>query len=61
LRRHALKPRYFTNGSAPDLQSLLARFRETPDGALHEAPPGASAAALPAPSQRALLAFLQLL
>ncbi len=32
LRRLAWKPRYFTNGSAPDLASVLERFREGPAG-----------------------------
>jgi cytochrome c peroxidase len=61
LRRLALKPRYFTNGSAPDLANLLERYREAPDGPLHEAAADARSAALPAPTRRALAAFLQLL
>lgn len=61
LRRLSLKPRYFTNGSAPDLTSVLARFRETSGGALHQAPPDMAGSALPTEQQRALLSFLQLL
>jgi cytochrome c peroxidase len=60
LRRLALKPRYFTTGEAPDLPGVLERFRETPGGALHVAPPGAGSG-LTAAERRALLAFLQLL
>lgn len=60
LRRLLLKPRYFTNGSSPDLASVLARFREGPSGGLHAA--GTEPlAALDARSRAALLAFLQLL
>jgi hypothetical protein len=59
LRRLALKPRYFTNGSAAQLEDVLERFRETSAGALHDAPPGS--AALSAPTRRALAAFLRLL
>jgi hypothetical protein len=61
LRRLALKPRYFTNGSAPDLANVLERFRDEPEGALHDAATGAAATPLPAETRRALLAFLQLL
>lgn len=61
LRRLSLKPRYFTNGSAPDLASVLARFKETSRGALHDAPPETAGDALPSEQQRALLAFLLLL
>jgi hypothetical protein len=60
LRRLALKPRYFTNGSAPDLATVLERFRDTADGASHQAS-GDASGALPDATQRALLAFLQLL
>jgi len=60
LRRLSLKPRYFTNGSAPDLASVLGSFRETPSGARHEARP-TEGAPLSTDEQRALLAFLQLL
>ena len=59
LRRLALKPRYFTNGSASDLEEVLGRFTETSAGALHDAPSGSTA--LPAPTRRALAAFLRLL
>jgi hypothetical protein len=59
LRRLALKPRYFTNGSAPALADVLDRFRESSEGALHAAPPGLPP--LSAATRRALLAFLQLL
>jgi hypothetical protein len=61
LRRLALKPRYFTNGSASDLASVLARFREAPEGAEHEAPGDAHLPALPEKTRVALLAFLRLL
>ena len=61
LRRLALKPRYFTNGSAPDLRQVLERFAETPTGALHQLPPGMTATPLTAQAQTALLAFLRLL
>ena len=60
LRRLALKPRYFTNGSAPRLEDVLARFRESSVGALHDAPPD-SPGALSAQTRRALAAFLSLL
>jgi hypothetical protein len=60
LRRLALKPRYFTNGSAPSLDDVLARFRDTAAGALHDAPAG-TGQPLPRSTQQALLAFLQLL
>jgi cytochrome c peroxidase len=59
LRRLALKPRYFTNGSAPELEDVLERFSETSTGVLHGAPPGSPA--LSAPTRRALVAFLRLL
>lgn len=62
LRRLSLKPRYFTNGSSPSLESVLERFRETSAGALHDA--GSDSARLPPLSQetrRALGAFLRLL
>lgn len=60
LRRLALKPRYFTNGSSTTLGSVLARFREAPSGAQHA---GVEDQLLPLPdaTQSALLAFLQLL
>lgn len=57
LRRLALKPRYFTSGSAATLDDVLQRFR----GALHEAPEADAGAALDAGERRALLSFLQLL
>ena len=60
LRRLALKPRYFTNGSARNMAELLERFRDGPGGALHVAPPG-STGALSEAQRRALLAFLRLL
>jgi hypothetical protein len=59
LRRLALKPRYFTNGSAPQLADVVERFRESPEGGLHDAPPGSPA--LSAQTRRALVAFLRLL
>ncbi len=61
LRRLALKPRYFTNGTAPDLANVLDRFRESPAGPLHDAPANAGFAQLPPETRSALLAFLQLL
>lgn len=61
LRRLALKPRYFTNGSAATLSDVLARFRYDDAQELHEAPPDTSLSALDEPTQRALLAFLRLL
>jgi cytochrome c peroxidase len=62
LRRLALKPRYFTNGSARDLEAVLAGFRTTPEGALHRAGVERSASTpLSEPLRAALLAFLQLL
>jgi hypothetical protein len=60
LRRLAAKPRYFTNGSAPSLAEVLARFRDGPAGALHDAPAG-TGQPLSSSSQRALVAFLELL
>jgi hypothetical protein len=63
LRRLALKPRYFTNGSAPDLANVLERFREGGAGerALHDATSTTGLADLPRTTRPALLAFLQLL
>jgi hypothetical protein len=58
LRRLALKPRYFTNGSAATLSDVLLRFREQS----HDA--GTDSARLPPLStetRSALLAFLRLL
>jgi hypothetical protein len=60
LRRLALKPRYFTNGSAPSLENVLERFREGPSGAAHEAA-GETERALSPEARSALLAFLRLL
>jgi hypothetical protein len=61
LRRLALKPRYFTNGSSADLEGVLERFREGPAGALHASVGEQPLVPLPAATQRALLAFLKLL
>ncbi|HYQ16411.1 MAG TPA: hypothetical protein VEQ58_11660, partial [Polyangiaceae bacterium] len=61
LRRLALKPRYFTNGSAADLATVLARFREGPRGAWHDAPGEAELRELSLDTRSALLALLQLL
>ena len=60
LRRLASKPRYFTNGSAPSLEDVLARFRDGSAGALHDAPAGAGQPLSPS-TQQGLVAFLQLL
>jgi hypothetical protein len=57
LRRLALKPRYFTNGSAPDLANVLARFRSG-GATVHDSGDGTP---LPPRTQAALLAFLRLL
>lgn len=54
LRRLALKPRYFTNGSAPDLETVLARFR----AGAHD---GDGEGELTPRMRTALLAFLRLL
>jgi cytochrome c peroxidase len=59
LRRLSLKPRYFTNGSSPDLASVLSRFREGPAGPLHHSLEQSNP--LPESTQRELRAFLQLL
>lgn len=62
LRRLELKPRYFTNGSSPDLESVLQRFRTGAGRSLHaDSAEGARLSPLSAESRRALLAFLQLL
>jgi len=61
LRRLALKPRYFTNASSPNLASVLERFRETSQGALHDAAGHESDGALAARRREALAAFLRLL
>ena len=61
LRRLALKPRYFTNGSAPDLANVLDRFRESSQGSLHDASSETRGTPLASEARRALLAFLQLL
>ena len=64
LRRLSLKPRYFTNGSAPDLASVLADFRDGAGAALHHASAAdtdARLTPLSAETRRALLSFLQLL
>ena len=64
LRRLALKPRYFTNGSAPDLADVLERFRDGPSGALHDTAgdvQGSPLSSLSAPERAELLSFLKLL
>lgn len=62
LRRLSLKPRYFTNGSAPDLASVLADFRDGAGSALHHVQnEDARLAPLSSESRRALLSFLELL
>jgi hypothetical protein len=61
LRRLLLKPRYFTNGSAADLEQVLARFRVAFGRGLHDAQGAAGPEPLSEPAQRAILAFLQLL
>lgn len=60
LRRLALKPRYFTNGSAPDLESVLERFREGSGSSWHQSQ-DSGLVGLDASTRRALLAFLRLL
>ncbi len=59
LRRLALKPRYFTKGSAATLTDVLTEFR-TVEGGLHRAPEG-TPGALTQRERQALLAFLRLL
>jgi hypothetical protein len=62
LRRLAGKPRYFTNGSSATLGGVLERFRDEPSGARHAAGvEEQQLLPLPDATQRALLAFLQLL
>ncbi|MCW5807042.1 MAG: c-type cytochrome [Deltaproteobacteria bacterium] len=60
LRRLYKKWPYFTNGSAPTLADVLARFAWTPDAAFHDAAPAGAAHLTPA-DRAALLAFLELL
>ena len=60
LQRLYRKRPYFTNGSSPDLPSVLARARVMPDGFLHDAAPGAGEPLDPG-DRAALLAFLDLL
>ena len=59
LQRLYRKRPYFTNGSSPDLPSVLARARVMPDGFLHDAAPGAGEPLDPG-DRAALLAFLDL-
>jgi hypothetical protein len=61
LRRLGLKPRYFTNGSAPDLAAVLERFREGSGTALHQTDSATELEQLPPQIRSALLAFLRLL
>jgi cytochrome c peroxidase len=61
LRRLALKPRYFTNGSAPDLQAVLERFRRGPSGFRHDGAGASGLVGLSPQIRSALLAFLRLL
>jgi cytochrome c peroxidase len=61
LRRLYKKRPYFTNGSAPDLEAVLASVRTLPDGFLHAPPKPDGGATLDASSRAALLAFLDLL
>jgi hypothetical protein len=63
LRRLFKKRPYFTNGSAWDLLSLLARVRFQGDAFFHDGVgiPDTRSQALDADTQRALLAFLELL
>ncbi|RYZ06893.1 MAG: hypothetical protein EOO73_13965 [Myxococcales bacterium] len=58
LRRLALKPRYFTNGSSPTLEDVLVRFR---NGAHDAGKESARLAPLSQETRRALLAFLKVL
>jgi len=60
LRRVLRKRPYFTNGSAPDLDTVLRRVRTTRDGFYHDNAP-TEAVALPPETRAALAAFLRLL
>ena len=60
LRRLYEKRPYFTNGSAPDLDSVLRRARLTGDRFLHDGG-DASAGALAADERAVLRSFLDLL
>jgi hypothetical protein len=59
LRRLYRKRPYFTNGSAPDLDTVLRRARFTRDGFVHDGSSGGEP--LDADARTALLAFLDLL
>jgi len=61
LRRLYKKHPYFTNGSAPDLATVIGRARSLPDGFRHAPPDPDRGATLDEPSTAALLAFLDLL
>jgi hypothetical protein len=62
LRRLYKKRPYFTNGSAPDLETILSAARFSGDRFYHAgAPRGDPLASLDAESRAALLAFLRLL
>jgi len=61
LRRLALKPRYFTNGSAPDLDAVLERFRRDSSTSRHDGTGGSGLVGLSPQARSALLAFLRLL
>ena len=61
LRRLYKKKPYFTNGSAPDLEAVLAKARVLSDGFRHAPPTPDRGARLDASAQAALLAFLDLL
>jgi hypothetical protein len=61
LRRLYKKKPYFTNGSAKDLETVLASVRTLPSGFLHAPPKPDEGATLDDSSRAALLAFLDLL
>src|SRR5262249_55572361 len=61
LRRLYRKRPYFTNGSPPALESVLARARITPAGFMHDGSAAAGGQPLDPSERAALLAFLDLL
>src|SRR5262249_9229194 len=61
LRRLYRKRPYFTNGSSPDLESVLARARITPAGFMHDGSAPGSGTPLDPAQRAAVLAVLDLL